>query len=869
MNRRAHGNLGEEPNSFIGRERELDEMRKLAASARALTLCGAGGIGKTRLAVRVLAELADDFPDGVWFVELADLRQPDLVVSRISSVIGVAEEPGRPLLDTLADALRPRRVLLGLDNCEQLIEACARVCQRLLASAPGLRVIATSREPLRVAAETVWQVPPLSLPAAEDTSDAAVYLEEPAGSDAIRLFEDRAAAAMPGFVLTPANMASAVQICRALDGLPLAIELAATWVRVLSVEQIAARLDDRFQLLTSGDRTAPPRQRTLRAAIDWSHDLLTPAEQVMLRRLSVFAGWTLEMAERVCADDTLPAGEILDLLSALTDKSLVMVEAEALSQTRYRMLDTIRGYAASRLAEAGETAKLHNRLRDYTVAVAERSMVVGMALVRAPWSARVDVFRRFDVDADNMGQVLSRCLADRDAETGLRICTAVRPCWIVRGLFAEGSEWLDMFLALDVPAVPDAVRGRALVGRAQLVLASDPVRAEADAMAGLELCWAAGEEFWTAGALNVLTETALHAGKIDVAVQRADEALTVARNAGDRWNEAYALGTRAAAAAGRGGLREAQELGEAALAIMEDIDQQWGAARTLLGLGDLARMTGDAGIAQERYLAALVILREVSARPEIARCLAGLGRIAMEQKDMELARQRLTESLELSASTGSRIGVIRGLDGFAALAILEDRPDRGVQLAAAAAALRGAAGLPAARGARTQCVLDAAADLGDQVIGRLWTAGSALSGSDAVVLAFDGPARPSAPGTRRPGTRQEEGDRDGGGQAPGDVTAASGGARGHGHQGAGTPGSPVPAGAQSPPGRLTRREEEIVALITRGASNKGIASELFISPATAARHVANILAKLGFTSRAQVAAWAQRGGGVNGRRKER
>jgi predicted ATPase len=517
MNRRAHGNLGEEPNSFIGRERELDEMRKLAASARALTLCGAGGIGKTRLAVRVLAELADDFPDGVWFVELADLRQPDLVVSRISSVIGVAEEPGRPLLDTLADALRPRRVLLGLDNCEQLIEACARVCQRLLASAPGLRVIATSREPLRVAAETVWQVPPLSLPAAEDTSDAAVYLEEPAGSDAIRLFEDRAAAAMPGFVLTPANMASAVQICRALDGLPLAIELAATWVRVLSVEQIAARLDDRFQLLTSGDRTAPPRQRTLRAAIDWSHDLLTPAEQVMLRRLSVFAGWTLEMAERVCADDTLPAGEILDLLSALTDKSLVMVEAEALSQTRYRMLDTIRGYAASRLAEAGETARLHNRLRDYTVAVAERSMVVGMALVRAPWSARVDVFRRFDVDADNMGQVLSRCLADRDAETGLRICTAVRPCWIVRGLFAEGSEWLDMFLALDVPDMPDAVRGRALVGRAQLVLASDPVRAEADAMAGLELCWAAGEEFWTAGALNVLTETALHAGKIDVA----------------------------------------------------------------------------------------------------------------------------------------------------------------------------------------------------------------------------------------------------------------------------------------------------------------------------------------------------------------
>ncbi|HEV2241613.1 MAG TPA: NB-ARC domain-containing protein, partial [Streptosporangiaceae bacterium] len=287
----------EEPNSFVGRERELDQLREFARSVRAVTLCGSGGIGKTRLALRVLAGLTDEFPDGVWFIELGDLRRPELVVPRVASVIGVEEEPGRPLLDTLADALRPRRLLLALDNCEHRIDSCARLCHRLLASAPGLRVLATSREPLRVAAETVWQVPPLTLP----QPGAAEAPEELGRYEAIRLFCDRAAASQPGFALTPANLPAVAALCRSLDGVPLAIELAAAWVRVLSVEQILARLDDRFRLLTSGDRTAPPRQRTLRAAIDWSHDLLAEREQVLLRRLSVFAGWSLEMAEQLCS----------------------------------------------------------------------------------------------------------------------------------------------------------------------------------------------------------------------------------------------------------------------------------------------------------------------------------------------------------------------------------------------------------------------------------------------------------------------------------------------------------------------------------------------------------------------------------------
>jgi predicted ATPase/DNA-binding NarL/FixJ family response regulator len=810
----------EEPNSFVGRERELDELRQFARSMRAVTLTGSGGIGKTRLALRVLAGLTEDFPDGVWFIELGDLRQPELVVSRVASVIGVDEEPGRPLLDTLADALRPRRLLLALDNCEHLIDSCARLCQRLLASSQGLRVLATSREPLRVAAETVWQVPPLSLP----QPGAAEALDELGRYEAIRLFRDRAAASLPGFTLGPANLPAVTALCRSLDGVPLAIELAAAWVRVLSVEQIVDRLDDRFRLLTSGDRTAPPRQRTLRAAIDWSYDLLADQEQVLLRRLSVFAGWSLEMAEEICSGDDLPASGVLDLLATLTDKSLVVADTEAHAQTRYRMLDTIREYAASRLAEAGEAAMMQRRLRDYSLREVEHLSRIGMAEIAAPWSARVEVFRRFDAETANLRQVLGYCLAEEDARTGLRICTAARPVWIVRGSFAEGAEWYDYFLGLDAPLVSASVRGPALVGRAQLALANDPAGAEARAAAGLELCREAGQESWMSAALNLLAETSLHSGQAEEAAARADQALAIARSAGDRWNEGYALGTMAAAAGQRGDLAGAQRLAEAGLAIMRGIDHEWGAARTLLGLADLARLTGDPDSARQRYAEALGIVREINARPEIARCLAGLGRIAMDQGEFSLARQYLAESIGLSRSIGSRIGMIRGLEAFADLAAAEQQPDRVVQLAAAAATLRQAAHLSARSGARTDRLMAAAQGLRPESVARLWAGGSALEASSAVELAL-APPHPAARGD-------------------GDDPAA------------GFP--PRPGEKQTASSGLTPREREIVALIAQGRSNRAIAEELVISPATAARHVANILLKLGFSSRAQVAAWAVR-----------
>ncbi|MGE5290065.1 MAG: tetratricopeptide repeat protein [Micromonosporaceae bacterium] len=822
--KQTRGNLPQELNSFVGREREVEELRRLVNVTRGLTLCGPGGIGKTRLALRILDTVAGDFPDGVWFIELGDLMQPDLVVSRVASAIGVDEERGRPLIDTLADALRPRQLLMAFDNCEHLIETCAHVCHRLLACAPGLRLIVTSREPLHVAAETVWQVPPLSVP-----PPGVVFSAQDAGNyEAVRLFAQRAAASRAGFAIDRADAAAAAALCRELDGMPLAIELAAAWVRALSVEQIAERLADRFRLLTTGDRTAPPRQRTLRAAIDWSHDLLTTREQVLLRRLSVFAGWSLEMAEQVCSDDEIPSRDMLDLIAALVDKSLVVVEPEALGQARYRLLDTIREYAAARLAEAGEAAAFQLRLRDYTLGVVERNMAIGMAQIPGPWSARVDVFRRYDVDAGNVRQVLSWCRTSGDAQTGLRICTAVRPCWIVRGSFAEGGEWLDALLALGAHAVPPAVLGPALVGRAQLALSADPAAAESWAEEGLELCRIVGDEFWKASALNLLSEIALHTGRTEEAQSSADEALSIAQAAGDGWNEGYALGTRAAIAALRGRLREAHQLAKASISIMRRIDQQWGVARTLLGLGDLARLRGDPPEAQSMYLGALAILREVDARPEIARCLAGLGRVALDQGATGPARQYLAESIQLSHSTGSRIGVARGLEAFAALSVQENRPERTVQLAAAAAALRETAGLPTLPGARIERFLASARRLGEPAITRLWAHGTAMTSDGAVALALDSGQTPTA--------------------ADGRASAGAGAAA---EAVAGTD-----EAVSTVRGTLTPRERQIVALVVNGRSNRAIAEELFISPATAARHIANILAKLGFTSRTQIAAWA-------------
>ena len=476
---------------------------------------------------------------------------------------------------------------------------------------------------------------------------------------------------------------------------------------MLSVEQIAERLDDRFRLLTSGDRTAPPRQRTLRATIDWSHDLLAAREQVLLRRLSVFAGWSLEMAEQVCADDDLPAAAVLDLIAGLVDKSLVVVETEALGQTRYRLLDTIRDYAAQRLADAGEAAAIRAGLRDYVLRVVENSAAIGMALIPAPWSARVEIFRRYDVDADNARGVLDQCLAEADAETGLRICTAIRPCWLVRGSYAEGTERFDAFLGLDASGVPAGVRGPALVGRAQLTLASDLASAESRARDGLEVCRVAGGEVWIAIALNLLAEITLHAGRAGEAEALADQALAGAGRSvtggpkathSGLWRPLSGCG---ATCARRNGSRRPRSPSCARSTINGAPPGRCWAWATWTG--SPATRAGRSGGTLKRWP---FCARSTPGRRSRA---AWPGSAVSRWSRRDQARPAVPDREHRAEPFhGARIGMIRGLEAFAALAAKEDRPDRAIQLIAAAAALRDAAHLPPRPAARTERILAAA-----------------------------------------------------------------------------------------------------------------------------------------------------------------
>jgi predicted ATPase len=737
---------GDEADTLVGRSRELAELRRLAQGTRVVTLSGAGGIGKTWLARRLIDGLAPAYPDGAFLVDLADLRQPDLLAARVASAVGVSEEPGVPPLDTLAAAVRGRRLLLALDHCEHLAVACAGLAERLLASSPGLLVVATSRTALSIADQAIWPVPRLTRPAAgtagpESPARAASY-------EAVRLFAARAAAAAPGFTLSPGNCAAVAGIGRMLGGLPLAIELAAAWTPVLTVEQIAARLSGRLQRPADQDQdpAGPALDRALRAALDGSHDLLSQDEQILLRRLSVLAGWSEEAAEQVCAADGLPASRIAGLLAGLTRKSLIEVEPGAPGQGRYRMPDAIREYAAERLAQAGEVVPLHRRLRDYALAVGDYFLSIGLAQVPAPWSARTQLFQRYRTDADNVRAVLGWCLDQGDVEAGLRLCTAFSTSWLVLSAFAEGVMWSGAFLSADQSGVPASVRGPALVAAAHLASGGDDEKqAVAWAAEGLEVCRADGNlELYTSTALSLLAQAAVRAGHPGEALEYGTESVEQARQCGDKWNEALALISCASAQAALGRRAEARDSAAAALALMVAIDQQWGAARAALLLARLDRALGDLAAARDHYLAALALLRPIKGDPEIARCLDGLGRVALSQGNLPEARDYLEQALELSRRTGSRTGISRSLQAFAALAVGEGRPDRAVQLAAAVTVRSAAAPPQPAAGARPPAArvrrfLDAAAGLGQAEVDRLWAAGLELDDAAAAGLALEPP----------------------------------------------------------------------------------------------------------------------------------
>jgi predicted ATPase/DNA-binding CsgD family transcriptional regulator len=809
------GNLPAEPNSFVGRERDLAELAVLLTDVRVLTLCGPGGIGKTRLALRLAWELAPRAPDGAWLAELADTDDPAMVALRVAAALGIMDEPDRPLAETLAEALKPRQLLLVLDTCEHVVDACAALVQQLLAGCPGLRVIATSREPLRVRGETVWRVPPFALPAGLGAVPADALMQY----EAIRLFAERAAAVRPGFVVGEDNRDAVLALCRVLDGVPLAIELAAARVRALSVGQIAARIGDRFQLLDSGDRTAPPRQQTLQAAVDWSYELLTEPEQALLRRLSVFSGWSLEMAEQVCADEAIPAGQVLALLAALIDKSLVTLDSELSGDARYRLLDTIRQYARDRLAASAEEPAIRLRHRDHLLALAEQSAAIAFLRGDPPWPARIVIFGRMAAERANFLVALSACLERGDAEEGLRLCSALHNQWSASGDLTEGISWFDRFLGLDRPVRP-AIRAGALMRRAGLAFGQqDYATAREYARAGLELCQSTGDGC-EAAALRVLALVSLRAGRSDEAMIAIDAAVTAARAAGDDWEEGLSLAIRAAAIARQGQLDEARRAYAAALDVLRD-NNGWGMAQALYGLGSVARARHDQVSALRHFGDALALYRQIDARLEVARCLAGIGWIALSQRDLQLATSSFAECLQLSLAAGQRLATARALEAFAVLAVSLGDPARGVKLEGAVLALRAALGDAASARVSErvrQQLADARARLGDAAAAALLEQGRAMSATEAARLAAE----------------------------PADDA---------GHDGPEPAGPAGPGSGSRQPSVLTGRELEIAALIARGLSNRAIADELVISPATAARHVANIFTKLGFSSRAQVAAW--------------
>ena len=516
-------NLPDQLTSFVGRERELGDVAQALDTTRLLTLTGAGGCGKTRLAAQAAADALDRFPDGAWWVELAPLADPDAVGPTLGDAVGVKPLPGQSSLDAVVAHLAGARALIVLDNCEHLLEVCAGAAEALLHGCRAVTVLATSRAPLGVAGETDWRVPSLSLPSELETEPVDAVTQ----SDAVRLFIERAMKVRPNFSVDAANAPAIAQICHDLDGIPLAIELAAARVRVLGVEHIAAGLGDRFRLLIGGARSAMPRQQTLRASVDWSHELLSDDERVLFRRLAQFAGgWALDAVEEVCAGNGLDRLAILDLLTSLVDKSLVVVEEQG-ANVRYRLLETVRQYALDRLSQAGEVADLRDRHSGVFLAQAEQ---IAPHLEAAGHSAWLNAL---DVEAANLAAALDHA-AETDGECALRLCVALTAWWKLRGRFALAD---DAYLrSLDAaPVEPSALRARVLWARGYLLAHGGRFdEAAACEIEALDMAQSLEEVSTAARALDVLGMIQTYPDPIG-AREGLEQARELARASGDEW----------------------------------------------------------------------------------------------------------------------------------------------------------------------------------------------------------------------------------------------------------------------------------------------------------------------------------------------
>jgi predicted ATPase/DNA-binding CsgD family transcriptional regulator len=685
---RPPNNLPLRLSSFIGRGREVAEVETMLSDHRLLTLTGPGGAGKTRMAIEVASEVVDAFRDGAWLAELASLSDPDLVAQAVAQALGVREAPGRPLIGALLEHLEGREALLVLDNCEHLIDACATLADALLRSCPDLRILATSREALSIAGERTWPVPPLSSPDSHDLPP----VQDLRSYEAIGLFAERARAVVPTFELMESNAPAVARLCRILDGMPLAIELAAARVRVLSVEQISSRLEDSFALLTGGSRTALPRQRTLGAAIGWSYELLGKEEQVLLGELSVFAGgFALESAESVCSGEGIEEHEVLDLLTSLVDKSLVHVSEQG-GDARYRLLETVRQYGRERLQKSGTEPDIRRRHADFFLRFAERAEPRINGKERELWLARLDA------EHDNLRAALAWTQESVEAEMGLRLAGALSWFWYHREYWSEWRRWLDGTLAIrETAGYPGqtAARAKALSG-------------------GGFLAWMQGDQ--------VLARSQL------------EESVALWREVGDKQGLAQALRFLSGSFESRGDYAAARPLAEESVKLFREGEDTFGLGITLSRLGITALAQGDYEVARAALEEGVEICRSIEDDWALALALRNLGIGALRESKHEEAVARLAESLGVLKETGNPL-YMQNLELLAAAVSMRGDHRRAAILFGAAEALRDAVGafvLPLYRAEYDRGLAAARAGLNEATFSAAWSEGRAMTPGEAI-----------------------------------------------------------------------------------------------------------------------------------------
>ena len=670
----APTNLPIQLTSFIGRERELAVVEQLVSTSRLVTLTGAGGCGKTRLAIQIANTISKNFADGVWLVDFVPLREPSLVPQYVAQTLGARSVPNQPLNELLLNFVQSKQILLILDNCEHLIAAIAQLVQQLLSTSSGQNILATSRQPLTVSGEILYQLQGLTLPSFDsatvsDPQDLKQY-------DAIRLFVERGRAVSPHFRIMAENAPAIIEICHRLDGIPLALELASARLNILTPHQIAARLGGRFELLGSGKNTgAVTHHQTLRAAIDWSYDLLNAEERTLLRRLAIFdAGFSLDAAEGICTEDVILLDRTLDLLASLVDKSLVLAETTGRAEARYRLLETIHQYALEKLKEAGALGHLRDRHLDFFVARTEE------IVFKLPSSAYQGLWLNWlDSELDNIRSAMDWALESGRIESGLRLAIALFGFWTSHGSMAEGRSWNERLLAQADEQVPILMRARAAFNAGMLAgFLGDMTAARVHAQTAVALCEAAGEEGLQ---LLVLAQAPTQVAAIIVnrdfatAYAGAERTVQLLRKVRYDAELPMGLGTQAVAAIGLGKYQLGRSLAGEALATAQKLeDQEYPIALITSFLGYLEHCEQNYERAQVLYEEALAALRELRATREEPRVLHSLAHTHLQQGDLDQAYALICESVALYRSQGDLKALGECLIGFGVLA-----SERGMQ----------------------------------------------------------------------------------------------------------------------------------------------------------------------------------------------